>query len=82
MKGRVILLDRIGDRAAAALMVDGRLADVLIDPAGDLALPGAIYRAVADRPLPGQGGITLSMGAHKGYLRQAKGISFIGNRAR
>jgi len=75
MKGRVILLDRIGDRAAAALMVDGRLADVLIDPAGDLALPGAIYRAVADRPLPGQGGITLSMGAHKGYLRQAKGIT-------
>jgi ribonuclease G len=75
MKGRVILLDRIEGRAAAALMVDGRLADLIIDPPGDLALPGAIYRAVADRPMPGQGGVTLSMGAHKGYLRQAKGIA-------
>jgi len=75
MKGRVILLDRIEGRAAAALMVDGQLEDVLIDPAGDVALPGAIYRAVADRPMKGQGGLTLSMGAHKGYLRQAKGIA-------
>lgn len=75
MKGRVILLDRIGGRAAAALMVDGRLEDLLIDPADDLALPGAIYRAVAERPMPGQGGITLNMGDHKGYLRQAKGIA-------
>ena len=72
MKGRVILLDRVGDRAAAALMVDGRLEDVLIDPASDLAMPGAIYRAVADRPMPGQGGLTLNMGPHRGYLRQAK----------
>jgi Ribonuclease G/E len=75
MKGRVILLDRIEGRAAAALMVDGRLEDILIDPAGDVALPGAIYRAVADRPMKGQGGLTLSMGPHKGYLRQAKGIA-------
>ncbi len=75
MKGRVILLDHLGDRAAAALMVDGRLEDLLIDPPGDLALPGAIYRAVADRPMPGQGGLTVSMGDHKGYLRQAKGIT-------
>lgn len=75
MKGRVIVLDRVGDRAAAALMVDGRLEDLMIDPPGDQALPGAIYRAVADRPLPGQGGLTVSMGDHKGYLRQAKGIA-------
>ena len=39
MKGRVILLDRIGDRAAAALRVDGRLAEVVIVPAGELAEP-------------------------------------------
>ncbi|MEY3002985.1 MAG: hypothetical protein RLZZ491_161 [Pseudomonadota bacterium] len=75
MKGRVILLDHLGGRAAAALMVDGRLDDLLIDPPGDLALPGAIYRAVVDRPMPGQGGVTLSMGDHKGYLRQAKGMA-------
>ena len=47
MKGRVVLLDQIGDRPAAALMVDGRLEDLVIDPAGDEAMPGALYRVVA-----------------------------------
>ncbi|MCU4653469.1 ribonuclease E/G [Roseibacterium sp. SDUM158016] len=76
MKGRVILLDQVGGRKAAALMVDGRLMDLLIDPEGDAALPGAIYRAVADRPMKGQGGLTVSLGGGaKGYLRQAKGIA-------
>ena len=75
MKGRVVILDHVEGRAAAALMVDGHLHDILIDPDTDQPLPGAIYRAVADRPLKGQGGLTLSMGAHKGYLRQAKGIA-------
>ncbi|MFT5062470.1 MAG: ribonuclease G, partial [Polaromonas sp.] len=32
MKGRLVVLDKIEDRAAAALIVDGRLEDVLIDP--------------------------------------------------
>ncbi|MCT4683968.1 MAG: ribonuclease G, partial [Roseicyclus sp.] len=75
MKGRVVILDHVAGRAAAALMVDGQLEDILIDPAGDAPQPGAIYRAVADRPMKGQGGLTLNMGAHKGYLRQAKGIA-------
>lgn len=75
MKGRVILLDHVAGRAAAALMVDGRLEDIVIDAPDDTPLPGAIFRAVADRPLKGQGGLTLSMGPHKGYLRQAKGIA-------
>jgi hypothetical protein len=58
MKGRVVLLDRIArGRGAAALMVDGRLEDLAIDPEGDAPLPGAIYRAVADRPMKGQGGM-------------------------
>jgi ribonuclease G len=36
----------------------------------------AIYRAVADRPMKGQGGLTLTLGdGAKGYLRQAKGIA-------
>ena len=76
MKGRVILLDRFGDRAAAALMVDGRLEDIIVDPP-ETAPPmlGAIYRAVADRPMKGQGGLTVSLGAQKGFLRQGKGIS-------
>jgi len=50
MKGRVVCLDEVDGRRAAALVVDGRLEDLMIDPAGDDPLPGAIYRAVADRP--------------------------------
>ena len=33
--------------AAAALIVDGRLEDLAIDPITDAPIPGAIYRAVA-----------------------------------
>ena len=57
MIGRVVCLDEIAGRPAAALMVDGVLQDLAIDPADDVAIPGAIYRAVADRPVKGQGGI-------------------------
>ena len=76
MKGRVILLDQLQGRAAAALMVDGHLADICVDPPEDAGpMPGAIFRAVADRPMKGQGGVTVSMGAAKGFLKQAGGIS-------
>jgi ribonuclease G len=76
MKGRIVLLDEVEGRKAAALMVDGRLEDILIDAGDDAPQPGAIYRAVADRPMKGQGGLTLSLGeGAKGYLRQAKGIA-------
>ena len=71
MKGRVIHLDEIAGRPAAALVVDGQLEDLLIDPPDDLPLPGAIYRAVADRPMKGQGGMFVKLpdGA-TGFLRQ------------
>jgi Ribonuclease G/E len=76
MKGRVILLDQLQGRAAAALMVDGHLADIFVDPPEDAGpMPGAIFRAVADRPMKGQGGVTVSMGAAKGFLKQAGGMS-------
>jgi ribonuclease G len=76
MKGRVVILDEVQGRKAAALMVDGRLEDILIDAGDDAPQPGEIYRAVADRPMKGQGGLTLTLedGA-KGYLRHAKGIA-------
>ncbi len=54
--GRQIILDHIGEREAAALMVDGRLDDLLIDTETPPRPPGTIYRAVAERPLKGQGG--------------------------
>lgn len=73
MKGRQIILDHIADREAAALLVDGRLDDFLI--ASDEPAPGTIYRAVAQRPMKGQGGIFLSTPDGNAYLRQAKGIA-------
>ncbi|WP_299732097.1 ribonuclease E/G [uncultured Tateyamaria sp.] len=72
MKGNQILLDHIAGREAAALMVDGRLSDLLID--GDAPRPGTVYRAVTDRPVAGQGGIFLKTPDGQAYLRGVKGI--------
>ncbi|MDP5334514.1 MAG: ribonuclease E/G [Paracoccaceae bacterium] len=73
MKGRQIILDHLNGREAAALIVDGRLEDLLID--GDDPRPGAIYRAVADRPVKGQGGLFLRTPDGTAFLRQVKGIA-------
>jgi ribonuclease G len=74
MKGRQILLDHLGESEAAALMVDGRLEDLLLD--GDGApRPGTIYRALADRPVKGQGGMFLKTPDGSAFLRQVKGLS-------
>ncbi|MFV0512070.1 MAG: ribonuclease E/G [Jhaorihella sp.] len=73
MKGRTIILDRLKGREAAALMVDGRLEDVLIE--GNAPPPGTVYRARADRPLKGQGGLFLTTPDGPAYLRQIKGIA-------
>jgi len=76
MKGRVIALDQIGGQAAAALIVDGQLHDFLIDPAGDVPQPGAICRAVADRPMKGQGGVFVRLPqGDTGFLRQVSGVA-------
>ena len=75
MKGRIVVLDSVGDQAAAALIVDGKLEDLMIDPATDAALPGAIYRAVADRPVKGQGGLFVKLPGGSGFLRQTAGIA-------
>ncbi len=75
MKGRVVLLDQIEDRPAAALVVDGVLEELLIDPATDAPLPGAIYRAVADRPMKGMGGLFVKLPEGSGFLRQTDGIA-------
>ncbi len=73
MKGRQIILDHIEGREAAALMVDGQLEDVLID--GDAPRTGTIYRAVADRPVKGQGGMFLKTPDGMAFLRQVKGLA-------
>ena len=55
-RGRVddpafLALDEIGGRKAAARLVDGKLDDLLVDPADEAPRPGAIFRAICDRPL-------------------------------
>ena len=45
MKGRLIILDHIGEIEAAAYLVDGKLDDILIEDT-DAPRPGAIYRGV------------------------------------
>lgn len=72
---RTVLLDTLKDRPAAAMIVDGRLEDLAIDPITDAPLPGAIYRAVADRPMKGQGGLFVKLPEGSGFLRQTAGIS-------
>lgn len=71
MKGRLIALDHLDGREAAALMVDGRLEDLLIDTAPRL---GAIFAAKIERALKGQGGTIVRWPGGSGFLRRAKGM--------
>ncbi|WP_424832986.1 ribonuclease E/G [Ruegeria sp.] len=73
MKGRTVVLDHIQGREAAALMVDGILEDFLI--ASDAPPIGTIYRARADRPVKGQGGMFLTTPDGPAFLRQVKGLA-------
>ncbi|MGZ2258899.1 ribonuclease E/G [Roseobacter sp. A03A-229] len=73
MKGRSILLDHLQGREAAALVVDGQLQDLLID--AEAPRPGTIYRAIADRPVKGQGGMFLKTPDGAAFLRQVKGLA-------
>lgn len=76
MKGRVVVLDQWKGRDAAALVVDGRLEDLWIDPPGDDGLqPGAILRGVVDRPVKGQGGVFVKLPGGMGFLRQVSGLA-------
>lgn len=73
MKGRTIILDHLGDIEAAALIVDGKLDDLIVD--SDAPRPGTIYRAIADRPVKGQGGMFLKTPDGAAFLRQIKGLA-------
>ncbi len=74
MKGRLIAYDKIDGRDAAALVEDGVLQDLLVDSA-DGPTPGAIFRAICDRPLKGQSGMMLRLPQGSAYLRKGKGLS-------
>ena len=74
MKGRLIALDHIAGREAAALMVNGRLEDLLVQ--GDGPRLGDIHRAIVDRPIKGQGGVIVRLAdGATGYLRRARGLA-------
>jgi Ribonuclease G/E len=73
MKGRSIVLDHWRGREAAALLVDGRLEDLIVD--SDAPRPGTVYRAIADRPIKGQGGMFLKTPDGPAFLRQVKGLA-------
>jgi Ribonuclease G/E len=74
MKGRVIALDEIAGRRAAALVVDGVLQDLAIDGTDEFQ-PGAIFRGVVDRPMKGQGGVFVKLPGGMGFLRQVSGLA-------
>ena len=73
MKGTQIFLDHIDGQEAAALVVDGRLEDLIVDSAA--FAPGTIFRAKVDRPIKGLGGVFVSFPEGRGFLRQFKGVS-------
>lgn len=74
----MILLDVEGaSRGLAALLVDGRLEDLLLDPRpGDTTpVPGEIHWAKMDRRVPKIGGAFVRLASgHQGFLREAKGL--------
>ncbi len=75
--GRVVAIDAIGGHAAAALVVQGRLEDLVVDPPPERGpRPGAIFRAVPGRPMKGLGGMFVDLGlAGRGFLRDARGVA-------
>ena len=75
MKGRVIVLGEVKARPSAALWIDGRIEDLVVTPPDDRSRPGAIYRATADRPLKGQGGMMMRLPDGMGFFRGAKGLT-------
>jgi ribonuclease G len=79
VKGRAILIEPLARGGhAAALMVDGRLEDLLIDPAGSEAplAPGSVHLARIGRPMKGMGGAMVDLGnGRSGFLREPRGLS-------
>jgi len=69
MKGRFF----VADKGRAALVVDGRLEAIEIDPVGDRsAQPGAVYRATVTERVPSLGAAFLNLGNDlRGFLPDA-----------
>ncbi len=77
MKGRAVVLGPLLGGEAAALMVDGRLEDLILDASRCLPFaPGAILRGTVGRLVKGQGSVFLRLpGGETGYLRDRNHLS-------
>jgi Ribonuclease G/E len=76
MIGRVVVLGEYQGREAAALVVDGRLEDLLLEADGDVGFaPGAILRGIVDRPMKGQGGVFVKLPGASGFLRDTSRLA-------
>lgn len=77
MSGHVVVLGKLGEKDAAALLVDGQLEDLLVDPVGTAAFaPGAILRGRVGRMVKGQGGVFIRLpDGVTGYLRDRTRLS-------
>ena len=70
MKGRILVLNAAPRHAA--LVVDGVVEDLLLEPSSALPMPGEIWPAKVIRTVQGAAFMDLG-GGHEGYLRDVKG---------
>ena len=78
MKGSLAVFDESMGSGMAAMLVDGRLTDLMFDPVPDnpTPRPEAIYRGILERPLKGMHGAILKLpDGQKAFLKDAKGMS-------
>ena len=69
--GRLIVVDGTKARSIAALIIDGRIEDLLADlPDPNKPVPGDIFRAQVERNFRGLGGAMVNLGGgHQGFLK-------------
>jgi len=75
MKGTVAAFDELAGRSAAALVIDGKLDDLLVDPPDNCIRPGAVYLGRAGRPIKGLDAIFIDTPDGPLFLRKAKGVA-------
>ena len=74
MKGGQVVLGHISEKKVAALQIDGKLQDILIEDDAQLPI-GTIFRAVVERPVKGIGGVMLQLPSGHGFLKKASGLA-------
>ena len=72
MIGSQVVLGHIAEKKVAALQIDGKLHDVLIEDTTQLPI-GTILRAVVERPVKGIGGVfSLDNGTGRRFLTKSE----------